>query len=176
MKAAARSLRERLVADAAAGRIDDGPRRYLMMRPDVLMGMLRRLEPEARENALQAFADSVAEHGGDSIDAYFRAAGQDVDALLEATAGAAADLGWGVWRFERARGALALQVADSPFAAGFGPAPAPVCAPINGMLRAVARVVLGPDAGARETRCAASGHGRCEFEASAPVRADSRGG
>jgi predicted hydrocarbon binding protein len=67
-------------------------------------------------------------------------------------------------------------VADSPFAAGFGPAPGPVCAPITGMLRAVARVVLGADAVAEETRCAANGHERCEFEASVPDPVDAREG
>ena len=45
------ALRDRLAWDEGRGALQDGPRRYLMMRPDVLMGMLRRLPPEARAQA-----------------------------------------------------------------------------------------------------------------------------
>jgi predicted hydrocarbon binding protein len=127
--------------------------------------MLRRLPPEARAQALAAFADSVAAHGADSIRAYFRQVGEDPSALLAATVAAAADLGWGTWRFETDRDRLGLAVDASPFAAGFGTADAPVCAPIAGMLQAVATVSTGIDCEAVERRCVACGAPRCEFEA-----------
>jgi hypothetical protein len=163
--AEARPLRERLHWSADDGAVRDGPRRYLMMRPDVLMGMLRRLPPEARSQAMSAFADSVAEHGTDSIRAYFRQVGEDPSALLAATVGAAADLGWGRWRFEPGRDRLGLAVDASPFAEGFGAADVPACAPIAGMLRAVATVSTGIECEVRELRCVACGAPRCEFEA-----------
>lgn len=147
------------------GSIHDGPRRYLMMRPDVLMGTIRRLPPEARAQVLAAFADSVAAHGIDSIRAYFRQVGEDPAALLASTVAAAADLGWGAWVFEPGRNRLGLSVASSPFAAGHGPADAPVCAPIAGMLLAVAAVATGIDGEAVETACVACGAPRCVFEA-----------
>jgi hypothetical protein len=159
------ALRERL-AWSAAGAIHDGPRRYLMMRPDVLMGALRRLPEPARAQALAAFAGSVADHGIDSIRAYFRQVGEDPSALLASTVKAAADLGWGAWTFEpRGRGRLALGVEGSPFAAGFGASDHPVCAPVAGMLQAVAAVATGIDGEAVETACVACGAPRCEFEA-----------
>jgi hypothetical protein len=159
------ALRERLAWRAADGAIHDGPRRYLMMRPDVLMGMLARLDPATRARADAAFAASVAEHGADSLRAYFRETGGDPSALLAATVGAAADLGWGVWRFEPGRARLRLEVAGSPFAAGHGAALAPVCAPIVGMLDAVVRVAVGAEPEVRELRCVACGAPQCEFEA-----------
>jgi hypothetical protein len=162
---AARALRARLSWSVDDGAIRDGPRRYLMMRPDVLMGMLRRLGPEARAQAMAAFADSVAAHGADSIRAYFRQVGEDPSALLAATVGAAADLGWGAWHFEPGRERLGLAVRASPFAEGFGPSQVPVCAPIAGMLQAVATVATGIDCEVRELRCVACGAARCEFEA-----------
>jgi hypothetical protein len=160
----ARALRGRLRWTADDGAIHDGPRRYLMMRPDVLMGMLRRLPAGARAQAMAAFADSVAAQGADSIRAYFRQVGEDPSALLAATVAAAADLGWGAWRFEPGRDRLGLAVDASPFAAGFGAAEAPVCAPIAGMLQAVAAVSTGIDGEVRELRCVACGAPRCEFE------------
>lgn len=163
--AAAAPLRERLAWDTAAGRVSDGPRRYLMMRPDVLMGALRGLPAPARAAVLDAFARSVAEHGADSIRAYFRQVGEDPSALLAASAAAAADLGWGAWTFEPGRGRLGLVVEGSPFAEGFGAADAPVCAPVRGMLQAVAGVACGVEADAVELQCAACGAPRCRFEA-----------
>jgi hypothetical protein len=163
--AAASALPARLRWDAGSGAIMDGPRRYLMMRPDVLMGMLRRLPDAARAQALDAFAESVSAHGIDSIRAYFRQVGEDPPALLAATAQAAADLGWGVWSFEPGLRRLGLSVADSPFAQGAGPSPTPVCAPIRGMLQAVASVATGVECEAVELRCVACGADRCEFEA-----------
>lgn len=161
-------LRARLRWSASDGAIHDGPRRYLMMRPDVLMGVLRRLPPGERAHVAEAFADAVADHGVDSIRAYFRQVGEDPSALLASTVRAAADLGWGAWRFEPGPGRLGLEVAGSPFAQGFGASDAPVCAPIRGMLRAVALVGAGvglDGADVRELRCVACGHPRCEFEA-----------
>ncbi|HVL56537.1 MAG TPA: hypothetical protein VM491_08525, partial [Burkholderiaceae bacterium] len=110
-------VRERLDFDAAAGEIRDGPRRYLLLRPDVLMGALRPLEASQREALLEAFAQSAREHGGESIRAYhatLRAAGGDPreadTALLQTTASAAADLGWGRWTLRRDGDTLRLSV------------------------------------------------------------------
>lgn len=162
---APQGLRARLRWTGAEGAIHDGPRRYLLMRADVLMGMLRRLPDAARIQAAEAFAESVAAHGIDSIRAYFRQVGEDPPALLAATAQAASDLGWGAWTFVPGRGELLLAVENSPFAAGHGAAVAPVCAPIRGMLQAVANVATGTECEVVELRCVACGAPRCEFEA-----------
>jgi predicted hydrocarbon binding protein len=158
-------LRARLRWTADVGAIHDGPRRYLLMRPDVLMGMVRRLPAGVRAAAQEAFAASVRDHARDSVAAYLREVGDDPSALLEATAQAAADLGWGSWRFHAGPGRLVLEVAHSPFAEGHGLADAPVCGPIVGLLGAVAEVAVGADADVRELGCAACGAACCTFEA-----------
>lgn len=157
-------LRARLAWSTPDGAILDGPRRYLLMRPDVLMGTLRRLPEPARALALAAFADSVAEHGADSLRAYLREVGEDPSALLAATAAAAADLGWGAWTFEAGPSGIGLVVRSSPFAAGHGASGSPVCAPIAGMLRAVAAVTGRVACDAHEVHCAACGAPACRFE------------
>ena len=158
-------LAARLHFDAAAGRIDDGPRRYLLMRPDVLMGMFARLAPPERERASEAIAASIAEHGADSLRAYAARLGTIDDRLLQATAEAAADLGWGRWRLEVDGGGLVLEVAGSPFAEGAGRSEAPVCAPVRGMLGALAALRLGRPMRARELACRACGAECCRFVA-----------
>ncbi|MEW5864131.1 MAG: 4-vinyl reductase [Pseudomonadota bacterium] len=140
--------------------------RYLRLRADTLMGMFRRLAPEERARALAALARATAEAGGDSARRYLARVAGDKPGLLDLVVKSAAELGWGIWRFERSAATrLALEVADSPFAAGYGAAEAPVCAPIAGMLAAVASLVLEAECEAREIECRACGPGACRFEA-----------
>ena len=70
------------------------------MRADVLMGALHALTPAARADMLDALAQSTQRFGGQSLAAYARQVGHERDALLQATASAAADLGWGRWVFD----------------------------------------------------------------------------
>lgn len=146
--------------------MSDSGIRYLRLRADTLMGMFRHLPEPARSQALAALARSTAEAGGDSARRYAEAGASDAAALLAKIENTAAELGWGEWHFgERTASRLVLEVHDSPFAAGYGKADIGVCAPITGMLQAVARMVLGAECEARETECRARGAERCRFEA-----------
>ncbi len=164
----AAALHERLVFDVAHGAVRDADRRYVLLRADVLMGVFGQLEGEAREDALAAFARSVAEHGAGSVRAYRDAVG--ADALPQAMEGAAASLGWGRWRIDAARvhdasPSLALEVENSPFAAAAPRGTTRACPAIAGMLEALAAALWPEAADARETRCAAEGASRCSFVA-----------
>ncbi len=158
------AFRDRLAWIPEQGELRDGEARYVLMRHDSLMGLFRNLPESARGAALDALAASVALHGARSAERYRRAGGEG-DALLATIEATAPQLGWGVWRIERAGAELRLEVENSPFAAGHGPSSAPVCAPIAGMLQAVAGLVLGAPARAREDACAAAGASMCRFHA-----------
>ena len=146
----------------------EGGIRYLRMRADTLMGMFRLLEEPARAQAFAALARSSAEHGGDSARRYMEAGAGNVAALLAMIENTAGEFGWGEWKFrERDAEHLALDVRDSPFAEAFGAADTPVCAPIRGMLEAVAALALGGAREAREIECRACGAALCRFEAQA---------
>jgi predicted hydrocarbon binding protein len=160
------ALQERLVFDVDRGEVRDETRRYLLLRPDVLMGLFAALSASSREEALRAFGRSVAAHGSDSIRAYAAAAGTGaLPAMME---DAAASLGWGRWTIERRERELRLTVRNSPFAAGAPRAAGPVCHAIAGMLEGLAAVLWGGVADAHETACAAANGGRdCRFVARA---------
>lgn len=158
-------FRERVTLDEQRGEWRDGDARYLMIRHDSLMSLFRRLPAAARCDALAAFAESVAEHGRRSAESY-RMPAAETDALVATIAQTAGQLGWGRWHLERAApDALHLEVINSPFATGYGPAQEPVCAPIVGMLRAVATLVFGAPAVAEEIACAATEQRCCRFVA-----------
>ncbi len=149
--------------DPARGALTEGAARYLLIRHDSLMGLFQRLPEPARSDALAAFADSVAEHGGRSAESY-RA--ENPERLLPVIAEKAAQLGWGSWTFALEGGSIVLTVRNSPFAHGFGPSAQPVCAPVAGMLQAVASMLFDAAAMASETSCAATGGEACVFRAS----------
>lgn len=164
-------LRERL--SWHDGAVHDGPRRYLMMRPDVLMGAVAALDDTTRAAWLAAWADATRTQGGASLQAYSQLSGGDADALIAATTAAAADLGWGEWTLQREPQGLSLQVTNSPFVDGWrcasqAAATEPVCAPIRGMFTALTRLLLGGATQVEEVRCAATQSGAgcsCHFEA-----------
>lgn len=164
------ALRERLQWGPQPGQIHDGPRLYLMMRPDVLMGAVIRLGPAARADMLQALAESTHDNGMDSLRAYAQSLNGDREALIAATVAAAADLGWGEWAVSREGEELVLQVRNSPFVAGWRlasrlastaadrplSAEAPVCSPVRGMFTALAGLVLDRPLRVIECQCAAT--------------------
>ncbi len=172
------ALRQRL-SWTDAGALQDGPRRYLMMRTDVLMGTLQRLPAPAQAAWLQAWAASTREHGAASLQAYAAelaasSIGADDAALINSTVQAAADLGWGRWQVAAHVGGLQLQVHGSPFVHGWRSAAAspstvstqPVCAPIVGLFSALACMLLHGPADVVESCCAATqthAEGSCSF-------------
>jgi predicted hydrocarbon binding protein len=158
-------FRARLVFDPALGEYRDGGIRYMMIRPDALMGLLHELPEDMRPAVLEAFARSITRQGGRSAAAYRAAGAASSDALVTTIQETAPQLGWGRWVLTLGAGRLDLTVANSPFVAGYGPSETPVCHPIIGMLTAVGRMTLGGEVAVRETACAAmADHDHCRFE------------
>ena len=163
-------FRERLVFDDGNGALMDQSRRYMLIRPEALMGIFRRLPEPERRQALEAFAESIVEQGSDSARAYAAMEGGG-PALARTVAATAPQLGWGIWSFEFGPDSMRLEVRNSPFAVGFGPSDTPVCYPILGMVKAVSTMILGREPEVRETECAACGSQVCHFEARLPEAA-----
>ena len=157
---------ERLDWNTEAGEIRDGEVRYLFIRPDTLMGLFLTLPPEARGAALEALGRSTAEHGRKSAERYQRLGASEAAQLIATIEGTAPQIGWGVWRLSRSDdGGFALEVRNSPFAAGYGASQTPVCTPIVGMFIAVSSLIAGCETSGHETECVAAGAASCRFRA-----------
>lgn len=157
---------ERLKIAPEDGEMRDGAIRYLMMRPDALMGMFARLGTAARAEAFAALTASVADHGGRSVKAYHDSGAADPEALMQTIIDTSAELGWGLWSFERkADDLIEVTVRNSPFADGHGPSDTPVCAPICGILTAMGPLLMeGRKVTVGEAQChAVSSTGDCRF-------------
>ena len=131
-----------------------GPNRYILIRPDALMGLFARLDKTERLSALNAFASSTAEHGGKSTASYAGEGFLESRALISAITETAPKLGWGQWSLNLKPSGLDLSVNNSPFVAGFGISEHAVCAPICGMLAAISEQIFGGRTSVIETQCA----------------------
>ena len=131
-----------------------GAHRYMLIRPDALMGLFVRLRSDERITAFSAIAASVRENGAKSAASYAGMGMEQAEKLTQTIMETAPQLGWGQWELSYDINGLELSVHNSPFVAGFGLSDNPVCAPICGMLEAVCTQIFGKSGTAVETRCA----------------------
>ena len=161
----AQTLVQRLVHDTDHGQVLDQDRRYLLMRTDVLMGMLLALPEAMRGPALAALGQSVFTHGAGSVRAYAEQLAQQHGgdngvaqaALIARVCEAAAALGWGAWQIQPQGDGLSVVVRNSPFAAAaqtLGLTDRTVCHAIVGMLQALGQA-LWRSCQVQELDCAA---------------------
>lgn len=161
--------------DPEGGCISDGAIRYVMIRPDVLMGVGTALgDTAAFVGALERSAFANARR---SFEAYRERGLLDSGNFLSVASDFAGRLGWGVWSVPIDASPdrpIEMDVRASPFAAGQGASDVPVCGTITGVLRALYAVALQREVAVIETHCAAQGHPRCRFTITpgAPAPAD----
>lgn len=158
------SFRDRLTFDPNAGTYHDGDMRYIFIKPQAFMGVALEMPPDQRPDVFQAMIRTIIANGGKSAQAYRAAGATDPHALLAVIRETAGQLGWGRWDSDLDADRLIVTVHGSPFAEGYGPANQPVCAPIQGMLTAVAGMIFDTPATVTETQCTAMGAPCCRFE------------
>jgi hypothetical protein len=154
-----------IVYNKEEGEISDDAIRYVLIRPDVLMGAAHQLPPGQALAFLNALEQSAFAHSRESFSQYKTTGRFGRGDFLLSAAEVAVTLGWGSWSVRATPGAgRDVQVRNSPFAQGFGRSDVPVCAPIRGVLRAIALVGYGDSAVVTETACAAQdGSQVCHF-------------
>mgnify|MGYP003753668303 CR=1 FL=1 len=159
------TFRDRLQFDDAAGTYHDGAMRYILIKPEAVMGVALEMPEDQRPAIFEAMIRTVIRNGGKSAQAYRAAGASDPEALLAVIRETAAQLGWGRWQTELGADRLVVTVENSPFAAGYGASKVPVCAPITGMLTAVSGMVFDAPTTVQERACATMGAEACIFEA-----------
>lgn len=155
----------RLQADQGTGEIRDNEIRYLLIRPDVLMGVARELDSVSTSTFVAALAASAFRNAQESFSHYQAIQRFATRDFLEGTFEVAAALGWGRWSLVEDDGSMQMvEVVNSPFAAGFGRSQVPVCGTIAGVLRACMLVGQGTRAAVEEVACVAQGAATCRFQ------------
>lgn len=146
------------------GRIALNGVRFLLVRPETLVGFQKAIEKEAPELAARALQAGGADGGGRSARRLRDDKGLRGREIVEAMCRMGTEIGWGRFRVESfADGTFAVVVESSPYAEAYGKASGPVCHFLAGVMKGVGEALWG-SATAVETACAAHGGTSCRFE------------
>jgi predicted hydrocarbon binding protein len=166
------TLRDAL-ADDGQGRLSLGGARYLLIRPETLVGLQRAMEAMVGERA----ADALAAGGRTGGSKAARALEGSREARVERLLRTGGEIGWGLFALERLTpGELVVTVRHSPFAEAYGRSARPVCHLTRGVLESLAAAVLERPLPVVETDCAAAGAPACRFSTVAATGAPSPSG
>lgn len=164
-------LLSNLTFDGDQGKLLFGGTRYQIIRPEVITDFQKAVEAEIGVERCGELMAAQSFKGGQRVLANLpNVSHMKPMEKLNMACIALSELGWG--RFEALKLDLAnkecyVEVANSAFAAGYGPAGSPVCHTIRGLLAGLATDAFGENASAAETRCAACGDDRCRFHITA---------
>ncbi len=141
--------------------------RYLLIRPETVMGVFRALAVELPKEAGEIFYMGGFAGGKLSAEKYREVFGLSDREIVEFMMRMGGQLGWG--RFELMsldadKKNLQVAVHNSPYAQGHGPSELPVCHFIRGVLAGLAEGVFGGPVESRETSCLAVNPGPCRFQ------------
>jgi len=151
-----------LEADGRGG-LTLGGARYLLIRPETLVGLQKAVEGALGERAAACIAAGGRAGGARATASLDGAAHERVSRLLRI----GGEIGWGEFALERLTATeLAVSVRHSPIADAYGPSVVPVCHLIRGVLESLAGSIFGPSRTVVETACAAMGAPACRFVAS----------
>ena len=140
-----------------------GGSRYLLIRPETLVGFQKAVEAALGERAAACIAAGGRAGGARATAALDGTAEERVGRLLQV----GGEIGWGQFALERLTATeLAVSVRHSPVAESYGPSAAPVCHLIRGVLESLAAATFGRPSTVVETACVAMGAPACRFVAS----------
>ena len=151
-----------LEADGRGG-LTLGGARYLLIRPETLVGLQKAVEHALGERAASCIAAGGRAGGARAAGSLGGSAEERVGRLLRI----GGEIGWGEFALERLTATeLSVSVRHSPVAESYGPSAAPVCHLIRGVLESLATATFGRPATVAETACVATGAPACRFVAS----------
>lgn len=151
-----------LEADGRGG-LTLGGSRYLLIRPETLVGFQKAVEEALGERAAACVAAGGRAGGARATASLDGTAEERVGGLLRV----GGEIGWGEFALERLTATeLAVSVRHSPVGESYGPSAAPVCHLIRGVLESLATAIFGRPATVVETACVAMGAPACRFVAS----------
>ncbi|HOX45070.1 MAG TPA: 4-vinyl reductase [Myxococcota bacterium] len=150
------------------GRLQLGPGRVLLMRPETLAELQRGVEDRLGPKAPEYLYAAGAAWAHDAAKRVLAATGEEGVELVRLVCQQATELGWGEWRVEAFRAeekALAVRVLGSPFAEAYGSADTPACHLAAGAVGGLTEFVFRVPAPCTEQACLVQGAPGCLFVA-----------
>jgi predicted hydrocarbon binding protein len=160
------SIIDQLGYDPALGALSYRGVRYLLIRPETIVGFQKTIEKHSRKGAQDALFQGGYQGGYLSAKNYKERQNLSDSQTIRFMMTMGAEIGWGNFQlieydFENQK--LQIRVENSAFAEAYGDATEAVCHLISGVLSGLASVIFSINCTACETKCLAKGDECCEF-------------
>jgi predicted hydrocarbon binding protein len=160
---------DQLMYDPAAGKLTYRDIRYVIIRPETIVGFQKSIEQHSQEVARDALFQGGYQGGYLSAKKFKEMQNlSDTEAIgFMMTMGA--EIGWGHFElieYDFEKRILNVRVENSVFAEAYGDATEGVCHLINGVLSGLATVLFGRNCEGSESECLAKGDPHCVFHIS----------
>jgi predicted hydrocarbon binding protein len=163
------SIIDQLMYDPASGALTYRDVRYLLIRPETIVGFQKTIEKHSRTGAQDALFQGGYGGGYLSAKKYKEMQNLSDSETISFMMTMGAEIGWGNFQlieydFENRK--LQIRVENSAFAEAYGDATEGVCHLISGVLSGLATVLFARNCIAFEIECLAKGDKHCVFHIS----------
>lgn len=163
------SIIDQLMYDSASGALTYRDVRYLLIRPETIVGFQKTIEKHSRTGAQEALFQGGYRGGYLSAKKYKEMQNLSDSETISFMMTMGAEIGWGNFQlieydFEIRK--LQIRVKNSAFAEAYGDSTEGVCHLISGVLSGLATVLFAQNCIASETECLAKGDKHCVFHVS----------
>ena len=160
------SIINQLVYDSASGALTYRDVRYVVIRPETIIGFQKTIEKHSREGARDALFQGGYQGGYLSAKKFKETQNLSDTETIDFMMTMGAQIGWGHFDlidYDFKNRKLQIRVLNSAFAEAYGDATEGVCHLINGVLSGLAAVLFGRNCMGSETECLAKGDPHCVF-------------
>jgi predicted hydrocarbon binding protein len=163
------SIIEQLMYDPASGALKYKDVRYLLIRPETIVGFQKTIEKHSRKGAQEALFQGGYQGGHLSAKKYKEMQNLSDSETISFMMTMGAEIGWGNFQlieydFEIRK--LQIRVKNSAFAEAYGDSAEVVCHLISGVLSGLATVLFARNCIGSEIECLAKGDKHCVFHIS----------
>ena len=155
-----------LVYDATSGRLTYRDIRYVIIRPETIVGFQKTIEKHSHKDARNAMFQGGYQGGYLSAKKFKEMQNLSDTETIGFMMTMGAEIGWGHFElieYDLEKRILNVRVENSAFAEAYGDATEGVCHLINGVLSGLATVLFGRNCKGSETECLAKGDKHCIF-------------
>ena len=160
------SIIDQLVYDSASGALAYKDIRYVLIRPETIVGFQKTIEKHSPQGARDALFQGGYQGGYLSAKKFKEMQNFSDTETIDFMMAMGAQIGWGHFDlidYDLESRKLQIRVANSAFAEAYGDATEGVCHLINGVLSGLATVLFERDCKGSETECLAKGDKHCTF-------------
>ena len=166
---ATNSILDEIEYDPESGALSYKDVRYLLIRPETIVGFQKSIEKRDRKTGINALFQGGFQGGYRSAKKFKEIQNLSDKETINFMMAMGAEIGWSNFQlieYDPENQDLQIRVENSAFASAYGESAEGVCHLISGVLSGLATVLFARNCTASETKCLARGDAHCAFHVS----------